>query len=61
MIQTGRRDALVMVLTGAAGAVNVLSPITLGGVPASIMTANLVIAGLSTRCCPWRWSAAWRR
>jgi uncharacterized membrane protein YoaK (UPF0700 family) len=48
MTQTGRRDALVMLLTVAAGATNVLSLTGLGGVPASIMTANLVIAGLST-------------
>src|SRR5689334_830143 len=48
MTQTGRRDALVMLLTAAAGATNVLSLTGLGGVPASIMTANLVIAGLST-------------
>ena len=47
MTQTGRRDALVMLLTAAAGATNVLSLTALGGVPASIMTANLVIAGLS--------------
>jgi uncharacterized membrane protein YoaK (UPF0700 family) len=36
-----------MLLTAAAGAVNVLSLTGLGGVPASIMTANLVLAGLS--------------
>ncbi len=47
MTQTGRRDALVMLLTAAAGATNVLSLTALGGVPASIMTANLVLAGLS--------------
>jgi uncharacterized membrane protein YoaK (UPF0700 family) len=47
MTQTGRRDALVMLLTAAAGATNVLSLTALGGVPASIMTANLVTAGLS--------------
>src|ERR1700744_1043842 len=47
MTQTARRDALVMLLTAAAGAANVLSLTELGGVPASIMTANLVLAGLS--------------
>lgn len=47
MTQTGRRDTLVMLLTAAAGAANVLSLTGLGGVPAGIMTANLVIAGLS--------------
>ena len=47
MTQTARRDALVMLLTAAAGATNVLSLTGLGGVPASIMTANLVLAGLS--------------
>ena len=47
MTQTGRRDALVVLLTAAAGAVNVLSLTALGGVPASIMTANLVLVGLS--------------
>jgi uncharacterized membrane protein YoaK (UPF0700 family) len=47
MTQTGRRDALVALLTAAAGATNVLSLIALGGVPASIMTANLVLVGLS--------------
>jgi uncharacterized membrane protein YoaK (UPF0700 family) len=47
MTQTGRRDALVVLLTAAAGAANVLSLTGLGGVPASIMTANLVLAGLS--------------
>lgn len=36
-----------MLLTAAAGATNVLSLTGLGGVPASIMTANLVVAGLS--------------
>ena len=36
-----------MLLTAAAGATNVLSLTALGGVPASIMTANLVLAGLS--------------
>jgi len=36
-----------MLLTVAAGATNVLSLTGLGGVPASIMTANLVVAGLS--------------
>jgi len=47
MTQTGRRDALVVLLTAAAGATNVLSLTGLGGVPASIMTANLVLVGLS--------------
>jgi uncharacterized membrane protein YoaK (UPF0700 family) len=47
MTETARRDALVMALTAAAGATNVLSLTGLGGVPASIMTANLVLAGLS--------------
>ena len=47
MTQTGRRDALVVLLTVAVGAVNVLSLTGLGGVPASIMTANLVVAGMS--------------
>jgi uncharacterized membrane protein YoaK (UPF0700 family) len=47
MTQTGRRDALVVLLTAAAGATNVLSLTALGGVPASIMTANLVLVGLS--------------
>jgi uncharacterized membrane protein YoaK (UPF0700 family) len=47
MTQTGRRNAFVVLLTAAAGATNVLSLTTLGGVPASIMTANLVLAGLS--------------
>jgi uncharacterized membrane protein YoaK (UPF0700 family) len=47
MTQPGRRDALVALLTVAAGATNVLSLTGLGGVPASIMTANLVLAGLS--------------
>lgn len=47
MTQTGRRDALVVLLTVAAGAVNVLSLTGLGGVPASIMTANLVVVGVS--------------
>jgi uncharacterized membrane protein YoaK (UPF0700 family) len=47
MTQTGRRNALVVLLTAAAGATNVLSLTALGGVPASIMTANLVLAGLS--------------
>jgi uncharacterized membrane protein YoaK (UPF0700 family) len=47
MTQTARRDTLVMLLTAAAGATNVLSLTGLGGVPASIMTANLVLAGLS--------------
>jgi uncharacterized membrane protein YoaK (UPF0700 family) len=47
MTQAGRRDALVLLLTGAAGAANVLSLTGLGGVPASIMTANLVLVGLS--------------
>jgi len=37
----------VVLLTAAAGATNVLSLTALGGVPASIMTANLVLAGLS--------------
>jgi uncharacterized membrane protein YoaK (UPF0700 family) len=48
MSQTGRRDALVVLLTLAAGATNVLTLTALGGVPASIMTANLVVVGLST-------------
>jgi uncharacterized membrane protein YoaK (UPF0700 family) len=48
MSQTGSRDALVAVLTVAAGATNVLSLTGLGGVPASIMTANLVVVGLSS-------------
>jgi uncharacterized membrane protein YoaK (UPF0700 family) len=47
MTQTWRRDALVALLTAAAGAVNVLSLTGLGGVPASITTANLVVVGLS--------------
>ena len=47
MTQTGRRNALVVLLTAAAGATNVLSLTALGGVPASIMTANLVLVGLS--------------
>jgi uncharacterized membrane protein YoaK (UPF0700 family) len=47
MTQGGRRDGLVMLLTAGAGAANVLSLTGLGGVPASIMTANLVVAGLS--------------
>ena len=47
MTQTRRRDALVVLLTAAAGATNVLSLTALGGVPASIMTANLVLVGLS--------------
>jgi uncharacterized membrane protein YoaK (UPF0700 family) len=47
MTQTVRRDALVVLLTAAAGATNVLSLTGLGGVPASIMTANLVLVGLS--------------
>ena len=47
MNQTRRRDALLVLLTAAAGAVNVVSLTGLGGVPASIMTANLVVAGLS--------------
>jgi uncharacterized membrane protein YoaK (UPF0700 family) len=47
MTQTGRMNALVVLLTAAAGATNVLSLTALGGVPASIMTANLVLAGLS--------------
>lgn len=47
MTQTGRRNAFVVLLTAAAGATNVLSLTALGGVPASIMTANLVLAGLS--------------
>jgi hypothetical protein len=34
-------------LTAAAGATNALSLTRLGGVPASIMTANLVLFGLS--------------
>lgn len=37
----------MVLLTAAAGATNVLSLTALGGVPASIMTANLVLAGLS--------------
>ncbi|MGH3298876.1 MAG: YoaK family protein [Trebonia sp.] len=48
MTQTGRRETLVVLLTAAAGATNVLSLAALGGVPASIMTANLVLIGLST-------------
>lgn len=36
-----------MLLTAAAGAANVLSLVALGGVPASVMTANLVLVGLS--------------
>lgn len=48
MTQTGRRETLVVLLTAAAGATNVLSLTALGGVPASIMTANLVLIGLST-------------
>jgi uncharacterized membrane protein YoaK (UPF0700 family) len=48
MTQTRRREALVVLLTAAAGATNVLSLTALGGVPASIMTANLVLVGLST-------------
>jgi uncharacterized membrane protein YoaK (UPF0700 family) len=47
MTQTRRRDALVVLLTAVAGATNVLSLTALGGVPASIMTANLVLVGLS--------------
>ena len=47
MTQTRRRDALVVLLTAAAGATNVLTLTALGGVPASIMTANLVLVGLS--------------
>ena len=47
MIQTGRGYVLVLLLTAAAGATNVLSLTALGGVPASIMTANLVLVGLS--------------
>src|ERR1700722_18234954 len=47
MTQTGRREVLVVLLTAAAGATNVLSLTGLGGVPASIMTANLVLVGLS--------------
>jgi uncharacterized membrane protein YoaK (UPF0700 family) len=47
MTQARRRDALVMLLTAGAGAANVLSLNALGGVPASIMTANLVLAGES--------------
>jgi uncharacterized membrane protein YoaK (UPF0700 family) len=47
MTQPGRRDTLVVLLAVAAGATNVLSLTGLGGVPASIMTANLVLAGLS--------------
>ena len=47
MTQTWRRDVLVVLLTAAAGATNVLSLTGLGGVPASIMTANLVLVGLS--------------
>jgi uncharacterized membrane protein YoaK (UPF0700 family) len=37
----------VIMLTVVAGATNVLSLARLGGVPASIMTANLVLVGLS--------------
>ena len=37
----------MVLLTAAAGATNVLSLTGLGGVPASIMTANLVLVGLS--------------
>ena len=37
----------MVLLTAAAGATNVLSLTALGGVPASIMTANLVLVGLS--------------
>jgi uncharacterized membrane protein YoaK (UPF0700 family) len=47
MTPAGRRDALVLALTAAAGATNVLSLTALGGVPASVMTANLVVLGLS--------------
>ena len=47
MTQTGRRETLVVLLTAAAGATNGLSLTGLGGVPASIMTANLVLVGLS--------------
>lgn len=47
MSQTVRRDVLVVLLTLAAGATNVLTLTALGGVPASIMTANLVVVGLS--------------
>jgi uncharacterized membrane protein YoaK (UPF0700 family) len=47
MTQARRRDALVMLLTAGAGAANVLSLTALGGVPASVMTANLVLVGLS--------------
>jgi uncharacterized membrane protein YoaK (UPF0700 family) len=47
MTPTRRRDVLVLLLTAAAGATNVLSLTGLGGVPASIMTANLVVVGLS--------------
>jgi uncharacterized membrane protein YoaK (UPF0700 family) len=47
MTHAVRRDALVMLLTAAAGAANVLSLIALGGVPASVMTVNLVLVGLS--------------
>jgi uncharacterized membrane protein YoaK (UPF0700 family) len=47
MTPAGRRVALVMTLTAAAGAANVLSLTALGGVPASVITANLVVVGLS--------------
>src|ERR1022692_1516926 len=47
MTPAGRRDALVLALTAAAGATNVLSLTVLGGVPASVMTASLVVLGLS--------------
>jgi uncharacterized membrane protein YoaK (UPF0700 family) len=47
MTPAERRDALVMALTAAAGAANVLSLTALGGVPTSVMTANVVLVGLS--------------
>ncbi len=42
-----RRDALVVVLTLATGATDVLAITRLGGVLASVMTANLVFMGLA--------------
>ena len=47
MTEARRRDALVLLLTAGAGAANVISLTALGGVPASIMTANLVLVGVS--------------
>jgi uncharacterized membrane protein YoaK (UPF0700 family) len=47
MTEARRRDALVMLLAAGAGAANVVSLTALGGVPASIMTANLVLVGAS--------------